>query len=56
MAKLIVIATSLSFEICTFYSLSWTNCIGSGGRREGGGGGGGGGRGGRRRRGRIMDY
>ncbi len=27
MAKLIVIATSLSFEICTFYSLSWTNCI-----------------------------
>ncbi len=26
MAKLIVIATSLSFEICTFYSLSWTNC------------------------------
>ncbi len=27
MAKLIVIATSLSFEICTFYSLSWTNCM-----------------------------
>ncbi len=26
MAKLIVIATSLSFEICTFYSLSWTHC------------------------------
>ncbi len=29
MAKLIVTATSLSFEICTFYSLSWTNCIGA---------------------------
>ncbi len=27
MAKLIVIATSLSFEICTFYSLSWTHCM-----------------------------